>query len=310
MDFGEVLTRAWQIIWKYKVLWIFGILAGCSNPYGSETINYSFRGYDIPPGIDNFGWQLERMPDWQIFALIGVAILVVLVLALVAIFLTTIGRIGMIRGTQQAEQGAAGFSFGELFSGSLPYFWRVFLLNLLAGLVSFAAIMFLVILFAFGAFLTFGLALICLIPLICLLVPLFWLLYVYLEQANIAIVVDNLSIMDGLRRGWQVFTDNLGTMIIMGLILYVGVALIGGMIIGAPLFLIAVPALGGLFLGRDSALWGGLLIAGLCFVAYLPVLILLNGILTSYIESAWTLTYMRLTGRPTASESAVEVVSS
>jgi hypothetical protein len=39
----------------------------------------------------------------------------------------------------------------------------------------------------------------------------------------------------------------------------------------------------------------GLLIAGLCFAAYQPVLILLNGILTAYIQSAWTLTYMRLT---------------
>ena len=33
-NFGEVLTRAWQITWKYKVLWIFGILAGCSEGSG------------------------------------------------------------------------------------------------------------------------------------------------------------------------------------------------------------------------------------------------------------------------------------
>jgi hypothetical protein len=25
-DFGEVLSRAWQITWKHKVLWIIGIL--------------------------------------------------------------------------------------------------------------------------------------------------------------------------------------------------------------------------------------------------------------------------------------------
>ena len=33
-NFGEILTRAWQITWKYKVLWIFGILAGCTNGGG------------------------------------------------------------------------------------------------------------------------------------------------------------------------------------------------------------------------------------------------------------------------------------
>ena len=26
-DFGEVLSRAWQITWKYKVLWIFDLLS-------------------------------------------------------------------------------------------------------------------------------------------------------------------------------------------------------------------------------------------------------------------------------------------
>src|SRR5437773_2631742 len=26
-NFGEILTRAWQIIWKHKILWVFGILA-------------------------------------------------------------------------------------------------------------------------------------------------------------------------------------------------------------------------------------------------------------------------------------------
>ena len=33
-NFGEVLTRAWQIIWKHKVLWIFGILASCGRGSG------------------------------------------------------------------------------------------------------------------------------------------------------------------------------------------------------------------------------------------------------------------------------------
>ena len=27
-DFGEVLSHAWQITWKHKVLWIIGILFG------------------------------------------------------------------------------------------------------------------------------------------------------------------------------------------------------------------------------------------------------------------------------------------
>ena len=34
MDFGEVLTRAWQITWRYKGLWVLGLLAGCGTGGG------------------------------------------------------------------------------------------------------------------------------------------------------------------------------------------------------------------------------------------------------------------------------------
>ena len=34
MDFGEVLTKTWKIIWKYKILWLFGIFASCSGGGG------------------------------------------------------------------------------------------------------------------------------------------------------------------------------------------------------------------------------------------------------------------------------------
>jgi hypothetical protein len=37
------------------------------------------------------------------------------------------------------------------------------------------------------------------------------------------------------------------------------------------------------------------LVAGLCIVAYLPISLVANGIITTYSESAWTLTYLRLT---------------
>ena len=43
MEIGEVLSRAWQIIWKHKVLWIFGILASCSSSnFGSNPDDPAF----------------------------------------------------------------------------------------------------------------------------------------------------------------------------------------------------------------------------------------------------------------------------
>lgn len=43
MDYGYVLRRAWEIIWKFKVLWIFGILASCGQASGSGGGNSGYR---------------------------------------------------------------------------------------------------------------------------------------------------------------------------------------------------------------------------------------------------------------------------
>ncbi len=298
MDFGNVLSRAWRIIWDNKVLWIFGILAGCGSTSGSSgNFQSSFRT-DAPPQMQRFFNGFANLPDWQIALIVGAVILVILVLVVIAIFLGTIGRIGLIRGTYQADQQELRPVFGELFSGSMPYFWRVFGLNLLVGL---AYILFIVVLlvplFIVLTVITFGIALLCLIPLLCLLVPISWLVNVIVEQANIAIVVENVGILEGLQRGWEVFRNNFGSMIMMALILYLGVNLIVGFIIGLPLALVAAPLVVEVVRTGDITFGSGFYLSAICFVVYLPVLLVLGGALRAYIESSWTLTYLRLTGR-------------
>lgn len=296
MDFGEVLSRAWQIIWNNKVLWIFGILASCSNANGGAgNARASFQEGDLPPGIERFFDQFARIPDWQIALIIGAVILVFLLLVVLAIFLATVGRIGLIQGTLKAEQGAERLVFGELFGESTPYFWRIFGLNLIVGIAAVILVLLILVPFIFFGVATLGIGFLCLIPLICIFVPLFWLLNLVVEQANIAIVVEDVGIFDGLRRGWDIFKDNIGAILVMGLILSLGVNLIVGFIIALPLAFIVSPAIVGAIAGTDQSIRGGLLIAAICFVAYLPVWLLLSGALRSYIGSAWTLTFLRLT---------------
>ncbi len=302
MDFGEVLSRAWQIIWRHKVLWIFGILAGCTSAAGSGGSNSGYRfqsgSQNLPPAVQNFFFQLENMPRWEILTLVGIILLVFLIIFVIFVILGTVGRIGLIRGTQLADQGAERLTFGELWGESMRYFWRVLALNLIIGLALF--IIFLILLFAFIAVTvaTLGIGIICLLPLICVLIPVAWFIQVIVEQANNALVLENLGVIDGIQHGWNVVKNNLGTMIVMALILIIGVGLIGGLIIGLPFAFIVLPALGGVLLGTQGSINSGLIIAGLCLVAYIPVLIVLSGILRAYISSAWTLTYLRLTRGP------------
>jgi len=290
-NFGEVLSRAWQIIWKNKVLWIFGVFAGCSRAGGSGGSGGGGGGSG-PGGGQPFS-ELQRVFDqigqwisdnpW----VIAVFVILVLVLLVLSIFLGTIGRIGLIKGTYQAERGAERLIFGEVFSESMPYFWRVFGLSLLIGLLF--LLLFLPLIF-FGI-ITAGIGFLCILPLLCILIPISWGVMVVIEQANAAIVLEDLGIGDGLRRGWEVVKANIGTMILMALILFIGSAVVG-IVLAIPLIVAVVPLVIGSAAGVERT---PLLIFGVCCAVYLPILLILNGILTAYIQSAWTLTFMRLT---------------
>jgi hypothetical protein len=293
MDIGEVLSSAWRIIWKHKVLWIFGLLAGCASGGGNGGGQGAGSVSNSPefPGLERYFYNIS---DWQVALLIGVIIFVVLLIVLLVVVLSTVGRIGLVRGTMMADEGVVSLSFGELFRGSAPYFWRVLGLNLLVALVILLVVTMLVIFMALAGIVTFGIALLCLLPFICVLVPLGWFVGIIIEQANVALVADNVGIMEALRRGWDVTKNNLGSVIVMGLILILGGGLIGFML-AAPFVLIITPLVVALSFGSNANL--GVSIALICGILYLPVLLALGGALQAYIGSAWTLTYLRLTGR-------------
>lgn len=290
MDYGEVLTRAWQIISKHKILWLFGVLASCGTSQQAVTANFNFQ-FPQPTNPRDF-LEIPTIPEEWYPLIIG-GFCIILILAVVFFILGVVGRVGLIKGTLQAEEGADSLSFGQLFQDSQPYLGRALGLNILVLIVALVlgCIVFVVV---FGVTLfTLGLGLICLIPLIRLLIPVGLFIRIVLEQANIALVVEDLGIGEALVSGWNVARDNLGSMVIMGLILILGGGIVA-FIISIPLIFIIFPAAYGLFFGGDSSGQPLLLFAGICLIVYLPVLILLRGILQSFIKSAWTLTFLRL----------------
>ena len=301
-NFGEVLTRAWQITWKYKVLWIFGILAGCTNGGGGGggggggNSGYSTgpSDFDVPPELRRFIYQMEGYVDWAIdnwwiFVVIGLAVLLLIV---VSIFLGTIGRIGLIKGSYEAETGTASLAFGELFSASMPYFWRVFGLSFLIGL---AFLLLFVPIIVVGV-LSAGAGFVCLLPLICLLIPVGIAVGIIIEQANRAMVLENLGMFEGLKRGWEISKANVGPLIVMALILF-GIGMVIGILIALPIMIVVFPTVFAFAMGESQS-FTPLYVALACICLYAPVSWVLNGILTTYTQTAWTLTYMRLTRKP------------
>lgn len=297
MDYGEILSKAWQIIWKHKILWLFGLFAGCAAQGGSNggQINYRVNnGNEVPPQMQHL---FDNIASWQVALLVGVILLIVLILFVLAITLGTIGKAGLIEGTLTGMERDQSLTFREVWNTSMPYFWRLLGLNLIVGL-GITAVLFLLgilaVVFTVG---TFGIGLLCLLPLLCVFIPLWWALGIYIQQANLALVVEDLSIPQAFQRGWQVLSENPAEIIIMGLILGLGGGIIN-LLIAAPMGFALAPFVGSLILGGERALRSGVLMAGLCLVGYLPILLLLGSVLQAYLQSAWTLTYVALTGSP------------
>ncbi len=315
MDLGEVLSKAWKIIWKNKILWIFGLLSSCGrgsgggNGGGQGNLNFSgndnfnfengngpFSNGDIPQ-LDELGRNMERLfdnSDQMIWVwLIGILCLVVF-LSIAFLFIQSIGRAGMIRGTLMADASAETLSFGQVWSAGSPYFVKVFLLNMLTGIALFFVSMVLLIpLFLFGV-LTLGIGFICLIPLLCLILPVGWAIAAIIEQANIALVVEDLGILDAIKRGWNVCRENLGPVAVTALVIFIGGGIVS-IIISLPILLVFIPLVIGAVSQDQTVMTTGFTTFGILLCCLLPVIIFLQGILQSYIDSAWTLTFLRLT---------------
>ncbi len=297
MDYGEILSKAWKIIWKHKILWLFGLFAGCASQSGSNGGQINFRinnSKEVPPQMQHLFNNIE---SWQVALMVGIILLIVLILVVLAITLSTIGKAGLIKGTLAGLERDQSLTFREVWNASTPYFWRLLGLNLLVG-VGIGTVVFLLsimgIVLTVG---TFGIGLLCLLPLLCVFIPLGWVLGIYVEQANLALVVEDLSIPQAFQRGWQIFAENPAELIIMGLILGLGGGIIN-LLIAAPMGFALAPIMGSLILGSERALGSSVMMAGLCLVGYLPILLFLGSVLQAYLQAAWTLTYTALTGNP------------
>lgn len=308
MNFGEVFSRSWKLIWKYKVLWIFGILAGLASGGGggggggsNNSYQYNNNGnpnFDLP---NNIPWyQVERWfeTNWWIFIILAVLFLLFIV---ACIILGTFGRIGLARGAWQADEGAEKLSFGKLFGESGAYFWRILGLTILIA-VMWIAFFLVITLPALGfTVLTAGIGALCLVPfflvLCCVLIPLGWAVTFITEQAIVAVTCDNIGVFDALKKGWDLLRANLGAATVMVLVLGIGSGIVR-FLLALPALLIIVPLIPAFINGSEQALMTGGIVSLVLFCLYIPFSLIFNGVVTAYTGTAWVLTYRQLTRKP------------
>lgn len=316
-DFVDVFVRAAKITWKYKVLWIFGIFAGCSRSSSNSNSSSDFSGNgsqspfspemerQIITFAETIGNWFENNP-WVIYALIAF----VLVMVVIQVFLSTVGISGLVRGVVQVESGAETLRFGELFTESLRYFWRVFGAGLLIWLP--AMIFF------------FGLFILALLPLFsdngsnepaaamgiflfifafcCCLFPILIAVGLYNQMVNRAILAEELGFWESFKRGWQVLTKNILPILGVAVVIFI-ISLLAGLLIAIPILIPTFILLESFISGNIDS-WQPFIILIAASLCYTPIFWLLNGILTTYTETVWTLSYLGFT-RPEPNEPVI-----
>ena len=302
MDYGKVLSRAWEITWRWKVLWILGFLSalgqgggggGSGTPYSGDGSQWrAFRGVEITPAI------------------IGIiaGVLCLLFLIMIAIWvISTVARGGLIAGVQQVEE-EDGTTFGSAWRAGVSRLWTLLGIAILAALpVILLAIGIIVLVAIFvtaalggdssfdtsvGLSVVFG---ICFGGAFCcgmiILSTVLNQIRIYAERAA---MLEGLGWIEAFKRGWEVLKANLGTTIIFWVIFFVIGLAIAAVVFGV-VAVALIPFIVAIAAGTDPGLW---LLAPVCGGGLIAIIVfaLISAIVETCSSATWTLAYREMTG--------------
>jgi len=323
MDHIKILKRAFSISWNYKVLWVFGILLALTtfrsggNGGDGGGSHGSSGGSGSIPHINQFSLPSVSTEITNTLIVVGIGLLcLVLLLVALAVIVHYVSENTLIRLVDNYETTGEkvgvrqGFRLGwsrtalRLFAIDLLIGVSVLVVVVLGLLISAAPLLVwltgIVPLEVFGTVLSIGLALVVIFIAILVAIALSLLLKFY----HRACVLENLGVIDSIRRGTLLVRRRLGDVVIMGLILFaLGLAVLILLIPVGILVFLAALVIGGLpalLVGALTALftqgnlpWILAAIVGvpIFMLVFIAPLAFLGGLVQTYTSTTWTLTF-------------------
>jgi hypothetical protein len=325
MDHLKVLKRAWEITWRYRALWVFGVLLALTTSrgggnggaqYNINGDNMAFWGRDFP--------ILQAPPPEVIAQIVGALIAIgvvlaclLLVLIVVSIVVRYVAETALIRLVDDHEETGEKRRVGQGFRlGWSRSAWRLFLIDLLIGLPLAVAFILLFVLAvaplllwttgsdaagALGTLATIGMVFLFVLLAIVVGVAVTLLMRFF----HRACVLEELGVIDAIKRGFGIVRQHLRDVAIMWLIMVgVGIGLAVAMIVVVILLVMlaavvaGLPALlaGGLsslVFREGAAPWivGAAVGIPIFFLVLVAPMLFLGGLIEVFKSSVWTLTY-------------------
>lgn len=316
MQYGALLSRAWNILWRNKVIWFFGFLAALGGSGSRFQCNSNMPssgqpgGGGLPPEWEQVFTRL--FSDKTLLITIVVALILIwIAIALILALVSALGHGAMVEMAREADEtGTTRFRTG--WRTGLRRMLPVFVVRLLVGLpasiimvagaiplvltsISLASQPYsrgssdMIVSALLGSFACFFLAM-------CIGVLLMIPLGVLGILSVRALVLEDRGVLGSIRRGWGIFTGNLGEIAVLWLI-FLLMGLVVAIVIGLPMAAMALIMFVPLaFMAMASPIFLILvLLAGILFgLASAAV----NGVIEAYTSTVWTLAYRQFAAQP------------
>lgn len=167
---GKYLKRALQIVWNYKVLWVFGFLialtGGAANGGGGggggsnyqATIPANFNDFRDLGNVGNYSPQMQKVADWflvnveplfateakaitTVLTMMGILIGIALIFGLLGALVRYPAETAVMRMVDGYEQNGSKLKFKDGWKlGWNHRAWRIFLVDLLIGTPAFGVV--------------------------------------------------------------------------------------------------------------------------------------------------------------------------
>lgn len=315
MDYTKILTRSFEIVWKHRALWLFGILLALVGGGAGGGGRLSFPGVPstnggrngtlpfTPPTLPQFDFA-ARAP---ILIAIGCGVLLLVIVALVLRFVCRGALIGLV---DELEANQTTPTIGRGFHIGFSRFWSLlgiaFLVNLPLALFTLLLVG-LAALPIIGALLASGgkqglegviaaggvtsLLIFCCV--ILALVLLAFVVYPFYEFMQRACVIGNRSAMDSIREGYRIVRRNLGNVLVLYIL---------GIAVGIAFGIVMIPVallFGAILIGAGFAAYfiansitTAIIVAAVVAIPIVLLLIFVSGIYYAFVSAFWTEGYL------------------
>jgi hypothetical protein len=321
MDHFKIIRRALATTWRYRALWLFGVLLALTSGGRGNGGGGGGGGNVTLPGPENSfpGVDVAGPPIWLILTIVGVIVVLAFAFAIVSVIVRYLSENALIKMVDEHEETGTkvgiGGGFGLGWSRSAGRFFLIDLVVflptvflLILGLLLGASPLLLWItreqaLGVVGTILAIGLILLVVLFFIAVFIVLSLLRHFFLRAA----ALEGRGVFESIGEGFGLVRRHVVDVVLMGLIMFgIGIAVT---LVSIPLIL-ALVILALLAGGAPALLLGGL--ASLIFEGAVPWIVgavvgiplfflvfgipalFLSGVYETFKSTTWTLAYREL----------------